>query len=253
VFAALLLLGAALASRAFSRGQWFEGALVMAWGFAALRSARHIPLYAVVAAPLIASECAAWWGNSARGRPPRSAIRVWWELGQEFGRKRSLSIWAALSACLALIAVLPPTALADFPAAKFPVSALARHRDLLLAQGTMPRILTSDQWADYLIFHLYPRQRVFFDGRSDFYGPALGSDYQALLCVTPRWRTVLERYGFEIALLPLDWPLGAVLENDPDWRLIDRDSMSVLLVRRSAAIKHPGRTAECMSESELRQ
>ncbi len=33
-------------------------------------------------------------------------------------------------------------------------------------------IFTFDQWGDYLIYRLYPRTRVFIDGRSDFYGAA---------------------------------------------------------------------------------
>jgi hypothetical protein len=253
VFATLLLLGAALASCAFSRRHWFEGVLVMAWGFAALRSARHVPLYAVAAAPLIASELTIWWRRAAEARPARSAVRMWWDLGQEFGRARRLSVWGVVALIVALASVLPKPALADFPGSRFPVSAVASHRELLLARDTMPRILTSDQWADYLIFHLYPRQRVFFDGRSDFYGPALGGDYQTLLFVGTKWREVLARYGFEIALLPLDWPLGAVLENDPGWRVVDRDSVSVLLVRREAALKQTGGTVECMAVGSMRK
>jgi len=145
---------------------------------------------------------------------------------------------------------LPPAGLADFPEPTFPVAAVARNLDRLRPPGAMPRILTSDQWADYLIFRLYPRQRVFFDGRSDFYGPGIGTDYQSLFSAGRGWRQALERYRFEIALLPLDWPLGAVLENDPDWRLVDRDSSSVLLVRRDAALKETRETAECKSVGE---
>ena len=32
------------------------------------------------------------------------------------------------------------------------------------------RLLTTDQWGDYIIYCFYPRQKVFMDGRSDFYG-----------------------------------------------------------------------------------
>ena len=62
----------------------------------------------------------------------------------------------------------------------------------------MPRVLTSDQWADYLIYRLYPEQRVFFDGRSDFFGAALGSDYRKLQACERPWRELLERYRFQI-------------------------------------------------------
>jgi hypothetical protein len=121
--------------------------------------------------------------------------------------------------------------LADFPASSFPVAAVNANLDRLGASGAAPHILTSDQWADYLIFRFYPRQRVFFDGRSDFYGPAIGRDYQGLLSLGPGWRQTLDRYQFEVALLPHDWPLGDILEHAPDWSLVYRDSVSILLVR----------------------
>ena len=63
-----------------------------------------------------------------------------------------------------------------------PVSAVSH-----LPQG---RVFTTDQWADYLIFRLYPQQRVFFDGRSDFFGAAIGSDYRKLLGCDKSWSRV---------------------------------------------------------------
>jgi hypothetical protein len=98
----------------------------------------------------------------------------------------------------------------------------------------MPRILTSDQWADYLIFRLYPRQRVFFDGRSDFYGAALGADYRKLLVAERPWREVIDRYGFELALLPHDWPLSTTLDREPGWRRVYEDRVGVLFARGEA-------------------
>ena len=50
------------------------------------------------------------------------------------------------------------------------------HSDLILQS----RVLTTDQWADYLIY-INPAQKVFIDGRSDFYGPEVGNDYLRLI------------------------------------------------------------------------
>jgi len=91
---------------------------------------------------------------------------------------------------------------------------------------------------------------VFFDGRSDFYGPTIGRDYVVLLSAGRGWRRVLERYGFQLALLPQDWPLGAVLEGDPDWDLVYRDAVSVLLVRKGSGLKEMTKTAEVLSVGE---
>jgi hypothetical protein len=44
-------------------------------------------------------------------------------------------------------------------------------------------------------------------------------------------RDVMARYGFTAALLPLDWPLGRILERDPGWRTAYRDKQAVLLLK----------------------
>ena len=103
----------------------------------------------------------------------------------------------------------------------------------------MPRVLTSDQWADYLIYRLYPQQRVFFDGRSDFFGPAIGSDYRKLLAGERPWRELLDRYQFDLALLPRDWALSTALEREPGWRQVYQDSVAVLYVTRRGAVPGP--------------
>jgi hypothetical protein len=244
VFAVLLLAGVAFASGPLARGEWFEGGLALLWGLAALRSARHIPLYAVAAAPVVASEIAAWWRALAARSPAGGLSRVFWDSGQEWGQSARLGIWAPILAVAALWLTAPAAGIQDFPEERFPVAAVAHNLGRLIPAASMPRVLTSDQWADYVIFRLYPRQRVFFDGRSDFYGDVLGSEYKVLLTADHRWPDVLSRYEFALAILPIDWPLGSILEHEPDWRLVYRDSVAVVLARGGEIKNGPG-AAEC--------
>ena len=94
VFALLLLAAVALAARA----DRFEALLVLVWGFAALRSARHVPFFAIAAAPVLASGCAAYWARLAARAGGRRPLRIFWELAQEFGRRPRVSFWLPLSA-----------------------------------------------------------------------------------------------------------------------------------------------------------
>ena len=220
VFALLLLAAVAMAWRA----DRFEAALVLVWGFAAMRSARHVPLFAIAAAPVVASGCAAWWERTAASARAAAPARIAWELGRDLGGSRGMSLWLPLAA-LAAVTMAPAV---GFPDAVFPVDAVGRNLSRLAPGAAMPRILTSDQWADYLIFRLYPRQRVFFDGRSDFFGPALGADYRKLMTGDGAWRELVDRYGFDLALLPRDWPLSTALEREPGWRRVYEDRLGVL-------------------------
>jgi hypothetical protein len=154
-------------------------------------------------------------------------LRIFWDLAQEFGRRPKVSLWLPLSAAVVMAAAPVVT----FPDKVFPVQAVEGNLLRLAPPGAMPRILTSDQWGDYLIYRLYPRQRVFFDGRSDFFGPAIGADYQKLLAGESPWRELLDRYHFELALLPHDWALSTALELMPGWRKVYEDGVAVLYAR----------------------
>jgi hypothetical protein len=223
VFALLLLAAVALVPQT----DRFEGLLVLLWGFLALRSARHVPLFAIVAAPVLASGLAAYWRRAASRAGQRAPQRICWEMAQEYGLRSRASLWLPLSALAVLLAV--PAA--GFPDTVFPVRAVEGNTLVLTPPAAMPRILTSDQWADYLIYRLYPEQRVFFDGRSDFFGPAIGADYCKLMAVEKSWRELLERYRFDLALLPHAWALSTALEGEPGWRKVYEDPVAVLFAR----------------------
>jgi hypothetical protein len=186
-----------------------------------------VPFFAICAAPVVASAAAAFWARLAARAGRGAPLRIFWELAQDFGRRPRASIWLPLAAAVVVMAA-PGV---GFPDSLFPVRAVERNLAQLAPAAAMPRILTSDQWADYLIFRLYPRQRVFYDGRSDFFGPAIGSDYRKLLSGESPWRQLLDRYRFELALLPHDWALSTALETEPGWRKVYQDSVAVLYAR----------------------
>jgi len=110
---------------------------------AAMRSVRHVPLYAVVAAPVIASECASWWASWSQRSSPGSVARVFWDSDR---KSAAPAAWVLVGCCpgaLALWLALPQSRIADFPAAHFPVAAVSRN---LGAPDGPARVLTSDQW-----------------------------------------------------------------------------------------------------------
>jgi hypothetical protein len=93
------------------------------------------------------------------------------------------------------------------------------------------RIFTSDQWGDYLIYRFYPQVRVFIDGRSDFYGAAIGREYLEAQQGQYHWEEIFKRYGFEVALVPAEWPLSSLLKADPEWRLEYDDGHALVMTR----------------------
>ena len=103
------------------------------------------------------------------------------------------------------------------------------------------RVLTTDQWADYLIY-TNPQQKVFVDGRSDFYGPEVGNEYIHVVNGQWDWDTILKKYGFNVALLPVEVPLTQLLKLRPEWQIAADDGKRILLVRTKTALATTGNT-----------
>jgi hypothetical protein len=146
------------------------------------------------------------------------------DLGPSFQR---FSLW--LIPLAAAVVFLTPASWwpRDFPESRFPVALVQNESSRLLGA----RVFTSDQWADYLIYRGWPRQKVFVDGRSDFYGPSIGNDYLSLMNGRRGWKDLFRKYEFNAALLPREWPLVSLLEQYPGWKQIREDKLGILYER----------------------
>ena len=236
----LLLLAALIAAGVamFSRSRdWVALLLVLFWAHQSLHAVRHATIFVLVAAPLIASVASEWFSRLAATQKKSSLTGILHSLGMDTAKGFSrVSPWPlAFVAGLGLMGAPPVHWPKDFPAEKFPLQLMHRHKELFVQYRT----LTSDQWGDYLIYQSDPRQRVFVDGRSDFYGAKLGREYMNLFGGGWGWEQVLAKYNFEVVLAPDDWPLARLLAIDPGWRLVERDktkktSAATLFVKRGS-------------------
>jgi len=223
LLAGLIAIGFLLRRRLFAEALW-----ILFLAHASLISVRHAPLYATVAAPLIASEISEWWRARVAHMKKSSVPRILYQLGADLAPGfRRTSIWPAVFILILAALDAPLKWPRDFPSEAFPTAMVHQHAGLI-ASG---RLLTPDQWGDYIIYSFYPRQKVYVDGRSDFYGEKLGQEYMHLMQGAYDWRVILDRNGFDVALLPVDWPLASMLKLDPSWQIV-QDDTRVLLFRR---------------------
>ncbi len=234
-FEILLFAGLALISVLYRERHLPSLLLIVFWAHAALVSARHVPLYAIVAAPVCACEASLIWSRWTAGFSRRSIAGTLRDCLRDFSAAPGrTSLWAPVM--LLGLSFIPWNWPRDFPANRFPVAALDRNLPVIApAASAPPRLLTSDQWGDYLIYRLYPDERVFVDGRSDFYGPVIGRQYLELLNAAPTWKNIVVAYDFDVALLPAEWPLGRLMMLDPGWRIRYQDRQAILLERNRDA------------------
>jgi hypothetical protein len=232
-FEAMLALGAAAALRSFAKASYTEAVLFAVFGHAGLLAARNIPIFMVIEAPMAAAvldelllllprcRVAAWL---------RSAAEKFNRVASELGETDRIGRWHVVSACgLALVAALlfaphPPEKFrAEFNPKQFPAAAVNTLRE-----DSSARIFTLDQWGDYLIYRLYPRTKVFVDGRSDFYGDDFVEKTLDVLNVKYGWEGTLTGFGVNTILLPPSSPLTGALKESSHWRVVYDDGIALV-------------------------
>ena len=228
VFMALLFLGLAAVVPLIQKRKLTEALWILFLAYCALTSTRHVPIFALAVVPIVAEEISTWWEVWTRGTSPSSVPRVLSGLSAQIG-----TYFAPVTLCAPIFVLV--VALGgwvrwpkDIYAYGCPAGMIARHA----RQIEPARIFTSDQWGDYLIYHYYPRLRVFIDGRSDFYGERITTDYLKLSEGQHAWKQLLEQYRFDMVLCPVDWALASLLRYQQDWRVVEDDGKAVLFQKQ---------------------
>jgi hypothetical protein len=254
-FEAMLVMSGLACVAHVSRGRFTEAILMLVWAHAGLLATRNIPIFMIVAALPVASAIQQWLRTL-----PQRKIAAWLSHAvSRFNRIASDTAVAealprfhlpSLAGLVVLAAIIyaphPPKRFrAEFDPEVYPAKAVA-----MLKADPSARIFTHDEWGDYLIYSLYPDNRVFVDGRSDFYGDAFEEKYQDLLKVRYGWDQTLERYGVNTILMPPDAPLAGALKESSRWRVAYDDG--VALVFRPAQQAAGQRAAAAESGSEVR-
>jgi hypothetical protein len=219
--------GAVLALQQKKIARFLTAALLVAGG---LRSARALPLVALVGLPIANSAIAAALRQTRSLRAPLlerlDAALAYSARLRQIDMRLNGAGFVFVVVALSLLAARTPAfaSTAGFPADHFPVAA-SHAVEALPAEA---RILASDSYGGYLIYRFGGTRKVFFDGRSDFYGAAFLDDYFVLSGARPGWREIATRYHFTHALLPVSSPLVPALIADGG-KVLYRDRTATLL------------------------
>ena len=201
--------------------------LLAAWTVMGLYSARNIPLYAVISAPILAEVSA----GLIRRLPFFKAFVQLDERLVEVDRGLRGHVWPALAG-LAVVAALARGIILDFSGQGnhfspqvFPVKAV----DWMEAHSIIGAGFNYFPWGGYLLYRTWPEQRVFIDGQTDFYGEQLTRQYEKAISMQPGWREVLHENHVRWVLMPPESLLARALQAEPGWITLFRDDTAILL------------------------
>ncbi len=82
------------------------------------------------------------------------------------------------------------------------------------------RLFNLYRWGGYLIYRLWPENKVFIDGRADVYGSGFVMAYYDAVSARPGWKSVLDKWRVDTVLIPPNMPLNSVLEMSPEWQKV---------------------------------
>jgi len=231
-FAWMLLLTVASIGIAGKRVDFTHLVTLCGFGYAALISARMIPLFAMATAPILSLYADAaitrLW-DALASRHPRLA-------GKESDPAPPRPIMYAGNWLILLLVVLTVALLAfqswsveaneTAQAEIYPAGAVA-----YMATHELPgEMFNSYNWGGYLIWKLYPEQGVYIDGRADLYGDAFIEEYLRVAYAQSGWEETLAKYSVGHVVVEVQSALAGVLNLHPAWEEVYRDEMAVVFV-----------------------
>jgi len=201
--------------------------LVGTWTAMGLISARNIPLYGLVATPFLVSAADDWLQEVDK---KARYLTINKNLAVVEDQKR-LFYWAIPVLLLVLFLFSRGIKLDlaqkgnEFDPKNFPVDAV----DWVQENDPGERMFNYFPWGGYLLYRLWPDQKVFIDGQTDFYGERLTRQYEEVIDMEPGWQDVLKEYKVDWMILPTDSPIVIEIAKDNLWQIVYRDQTAVVV------------------------
>jgi hypothetical protein len=183
---------------------------------AAFQSVRNMALAVIAVSGPLARHLAVW-SERRRGLPATDS--------------RPVNQWLILAMCAVLViqgGLFTNRLAEDEP---YPVGAVSFMR----THGLHGNLLCDFGWGQYLIWHTFPANRVFIDGRNDtVYPSTVVRDYLLFRFDLAGGTHVLDAYPHDFVLIATAAPARHLMERRNDWKLLYRDNDALLYARASA-------------------
>ncbi len=219
-FEVMLLLALPAVSWSVSHRKYASALAILFWAHLGLLSGRNIPLFVMLVCPsaaLMIQDLLIRVGHARR--LSLLATRTNGIAARFRPFERAPRYYVTSASCLVLLAVCFAAGLpgfeGQFDSKTFPHSALP-----FIKKARFSRLFTTDTWASYFVYNLYPLQPTFVDGRSDFFGHDMMDDYVAVINARFDWERKLDEQRVDAVALRPDDPVVSALKISRNWQLL---------------------------------
>jgi len=201
--------------------------LLGSWTAMALYSARNIPLFIIVAVPILCDLAARLLKESRGSRLVDAFLNIQEKIALTENTTRGGFV-AVVSIAGTLILLMNGAQLDfqgtgnNFSSEVFPVEAV----DWLEESDLEGNGFNYFPWGGYLLYRRWPEQLVFIDGQTDFYGEDLTRAYEKVITLQPGWQQVFREYQIKWVIMPANSPLTAYLDDSLNWDLAYQDRLT---------------------------
>jgi len=198
--------------------------LLSGWTILSLYMARNIPLYAIVTAPYLGVLLQPVLVGSKKLQKINDTLsNVEGQLHGIFFP--ILSIILITIAFFSNVRFDPGQRENVHDGIKFPVAAV----NWLEKNPQSGNMFNEFTWGGYLLYRLWPDQKIYIDGTTDFFGEAFTREYAQVIALQDDWQAILEKYDVSWAILPSDRQLIKALVDELGWQVIYQDPTATIV------------------------
>ena len=224
-FEFFMLLSLALFAVSRIRLNIIELTMILLFTHMSLYSARYIPLFAIIVAPVLVKQAEPMLEQSG---------------GKfiSFFKKRASNIslidasargylWPILAVALVAVLVAKGKIEHSFDEKIKPVAAV----EFLKKETLHGNMFDNDEFGDYIIYAAWPQYKVFFDGRSDMYGTDIAKEYLKVIVFEQEWEKTIEKYDITWIIYNANSVFSRFLLQNDDWKLIYADKVANIFLK----------------------
>ncbi|HBG07425.1 MAG: hypothetical protein A2075_00900 [Geobacteraceae bacterium GWC2_58_44] len=224
-FKYLLLLLIAIFALSRKTVEATELVIILIFTNMALYSARYIPLFALITAPILTRQA-----TEARGQMGGRLAQFLEKRSENVARidaRATGYLWPAAALITVAVAIGSGKMQHCFDEKSKPVAAT----EFLLKERITGNMFNNDEFGDHLIYRSYPYYKVFFDGRSDMYGAGMLKEYRKIVNFEPGWEAILGKYHVTWIFFDSQSNFSRYLLKDSNWVLIYSDQVANIFVK----------------------